>query len=80
MPFVYQAPGCAEVRHARQQPVCADPRCEACYTDGAVEVEPCGEHDSDTGMSCQLPANAPEEYHAYMITFAQPFRSHRGAN
>lgn len=69
MPFVYQAPQCAEYRNAHNAPACADPRCEACYGDNAAEIELCGKHDSDTGMFCQLPAAELEKYHSYMITF-----------
>jgi len=69
MPFVYQAPRCAEARREREIPICADPRCEACYGKDAEEVELCGEHDSDTGMFCQLPATDPGEYHSYVVTF-----------
>lgn len=73
MPYVYQAPGCAEKRAETGRPQCEDPRCVACYQDGAAEFEQCGDlwGDSYEIVRCSLPkGHDPEdEWHSDDVTW-----------
>lgn len=74
MPYVYQAPGCAENRYHNDRPQCEDPRCVVCYAEKATSYEECGDHwgDSLEIVRCSLPKghrDTPENWHSTDVTW-----------